>query len=443
MNEYELWKEMPPVAKDLNRIMSQFDLWKQVLKPSPTENGCEDPGVRQAQGPAEDQQIQGEAGEQQRENDEIASLIEEFGKKCAEISDRLYETVKKWASCSVEVQDGKDLCLDQLQHDNPNDEWLNFKGMKEDLLTFPSSFPSQIEPSLSDEFDVLKRLFDDFVAKIRQLQVFKGRKQTSRNAKNEVANFAAKFETGTTDLMGVAGALLYLKKHIEDKGNIVVANNEATRIVFEANRSRDRNNEDIRKFEYSTKEGANYLANSQTRRLASVGILLIEVLVWTLIYAEDSRENADGVAEPDRKYVKRISDTFYMIMMTFSTVGYGDIAPATQWGKALSPMMISHGTNAFENAAKRMLLPPVRLLDKYTQFSGVASDADKMDNGDMTFRMTEKAGGFDAWIGSCKDVSRMPERMRDFWKPTANKEIIQQTLKEAIQSRMAVDESRE
>merc|ERR1719414_171633 len=63
-----------------------------------------------------------------------------------------------------------------------------------------------------------------------------------------------------------------------------------------------------------------------------------------------------GVYELDQEYTSHngtkqetFSAALYMTLMTMSTVGYGDIAPASTWGQILSPLYTLWGTSSYDH----------------------------------------------------------------------------------------------
>merc|ERR1711972_841360 len=58
--------------------------------------------------------------------------------------------------------------------------------------------------------------------------------------------------------------------------------------------------------------------------------------------------------KPLGSYWYYLFDALYMNIMTFSSVGYGDYSPSTQWGKALSPINMQLGTFFFNRAASAL-----------------------------------------------------------------------------------------
>lgn len=92
------------------------------------------------------------------------------------------------------------------------------------------------------------------------------------------------------------------------------------------------------------------------RKFIAVIFLLLELSLSTLVYAYDDREKCkkDPTNEwcsTENPKFKSMMNALYMNIMSFSSVGYGDLAPNTGWGKTLSPMLMQLGTNFFNTLA--------------------------------------------------------------------------------------------
>jgi len=159
--------------------------------------------------------------------------------------------------------------------------------------------------------------------------------------------------------------------------------------------------------EYS-KGRQNAMKNTNARRTASVGLLLIEIAVASLVYSADlalGRYNYDSDKDKtwEELYKRQLSDAFYLIMMSFSTVGYGDYAPSSDWGQAMSPLMMQMGTAAFSMGTNRMTNPKKKpATEDFTDDVVVGAPPSMKE-------------GLVEWLNSCKDISLMPETMKRFW----------------------------
>jgi len=102
-----------------------------------------------------------------------------------------------------------------------------------------------------------------------------------------------------------------------------------------------------------------------------------------------------------------LADSLYMVMMTASTVGYGDFSPVTKMGKALSPMLMQYTTTAFEIFGKR--------ATSRTSDEKVPGDLVTENDIDEVITTPYKPW-YDRWAASCVDISNMPASMREFWE---------------------------
>lgn len=64
-------------------------------------------------------------------------------------------------------------------------------------------------------------------------------------------------------------------------------------------------------------------------------------------------------------FIYDVFDAMYMCAMSFSSVGYGDLSPATDWGKILSPIMMQLGTKFFNNVGAAIAENDMNELYKY------------------------------------------------------------------------------
>jgi len=124
------------------------------------------------------------------------------------------------------------------------------------------------------------------------------------------------------------------------------------------------------------------------------------------------------------KWEEALADSFYMIMMTASTVGYGDVAPLTDTGKLISTIMMQYTSSAFKNFRKRSL----------SKTSEEKKPGDLVDDKDLKEVVaTPFKPWYDRWAASCVDISKMPAAMRDFWKPVDPKQILNEFKREETQ----------
>merc|ERR1712217_595562 len=155
--------------------------------------------------------------------------------------------------------------------------------------------------------------------------------------------------------------------------------------------------------------------NTNNRRFASVAIMIMEVSLASMVYAADLAVGRyDYSSDKDKTWMQlynaQVSDAFYLMMMTFSTVGYGDYAPSSDWGQAMSPLAMQAGTGIFGLATTRMTTATEdEIVNDFGQGGIEAFEAPP------TLRL-----GLINWINSCKDVSLMPEPMRRFWDAGMN-----------------------
>jgi len=166
---------------------------------------------------------------------------------------------------------------------------------------------------------------------------------------------------------------------------------------------------------------SSYQVNSNSRRMASVLILLFEVGVATLAYGYDFMKGRNRTDRPFDEFF----DAFYVSMMTFSTVGYGDMAPMTSWGQAFSPLMMQAGTAAFTVAKNRVR----------TEIEQPSTD----DFGKTKYEYPaplQLMDGLKKWMQSCTDISLMPKAMNDFWadRPEVTIQDLVDKGKEAVSS---------
>merc|ERR1712217_684741 len=63
-----------------------------------------------------------------------------------------------------------------------------------------------------------------------------------------------------------------------------------------------------------------------------------------------------------RPWIGDLFDAMYMCLMSFSSVGYGDAAPATEWGKMMSPIMLQIGLHAFNEV--KAVVPTATIEDE-------------------------------------------------------------------------------
>lgn len=86
--------------------------------------------------------------------------------------------------------------------------------------------------------------------------------------------------------------------------------------------------------------------SSYRRTAFDVVIGIVGVLVFTGIYEMDQRNYTEGSS---------FMDAMYLTLMTFSTVGYGDLSPKTWWGQLLGVIYLSFGPALFAELQDSLL----------------------------------------------------------------------------------------
>lgn len=79
------------------------------------------------------------------------------------------------------------------------------------------------------------------------------------------------------------------------------------------------------------------------KRFVAVIFLLLQLAASTAVYAADFW---DGEGRKNT-YSSYLLNALYMNLMSFSTVGYGDVSPQSDWGKVISPINLQLGTRFF------------------------------------------------------------------------------------------------
>eukprot|EP00420_Gonyaulax_spinifera_P028785 CAMPEP_0197920342 /NCGR_PEP_ID=MMETSP1439-20131203/88792_1 /TAXON_ID=66791 /ORGANISM="Gonyaulax spinifera, Strain CCMP409" /LENGTH=494 /DNA_ID=CAMNT_0043542541 /DNA_START=196 /DNA_END=1679 /DNA_ORIENTATION=- len=85
--------------------------------------------------------------------------------------------------------------------------------------------------------------------------------------------------------------------------------------------------------------------------------LVLELFISTAVYRVDFIDHCNQGYKVNGKYpepwckTSQWMNALYMNIVTFSSMGYGDFSPNTNWGKALSPIMMQVGTNFFNDMA--------------------------------------------------------------------------------------------
>jgi hypothetical protein len=78
-----------------------------------------------------------------------------------------------------------------------------------------------------------------------------------------------------------------------------------------------------------------------------LGITLVAMIAAsTLVYAADLHL---GSTTNYPSYFDALIDGFYQVLVTMTTIGYGDLGASTNWGKLLTPVGMPLLTNAFSN----------------------------------------------------------------------------------------------
>merc|ERR1740123_769269 len=135
---------------------------------------------------------------------------------------------------------------------------------------------------------------------------------------------------------------------------------------------------------------------------ASVLFLVNEVLFSTAIYALDMQDHCYKCRTVDKEtcepgaqvycrdgYMAQLVTAFYFSLMTFSGVGYGDVTPFTDWGKAFSPILMTLGTSSFETVRKLLnanTAEDQEWLLRDDQFAAISAFHKTMDKCWINFR---------------------------------------------------------
>eukprot|EP00420_Gonyaulax_spinifera_P038852 CAMPEP_0197886792 /NCGR_PEP_ID=MMETSP1439-20131203/17712_1 /TAXON_ID=66791 /ORGANISM="Gonyaulax spinifera, Strain CCMP409" /LENGTH=350 /DNA_ID=CAMNT_0043506603 /DNA_START=47 /DNA_END=1096 /DNA_ORIENTATION=- len=81
------------------------------------------------------------------------------------------------------------------------------------------------------------------------------------------------------------------------------------------------------------------------KKFVAVIFLLLQLAASTVVYAADAW---DGQGRKNT-YPSYLMNALYMNLMSFSTVGYGDVHPYSDWGKVLTPVNLQLGTRLFSS----------------------------------------------------------------------------------------------
>ena len=74
------------------------------------------------------------------------------------------------------------------------------------------------------------------------------------------------------------------------------------------------------------------------KKLSELTLLIVTNIIYSLVYVFFCSDSSDwnGIdAESDGTFAEKFMNRLYFSVVTFSTVGYGDISPKTQKARAL------------------------------------------------------------------------------------------------------------